>query len=295
MLPLDEYAKVCGLLASCNDIINGKFILANYKISNILKNISASREVYNLLAGYLNNFDFEREFSRAQLRSASHTSKLVLPSDKEKLLPFVFCLLFNLDNNAINFDMFLKEFYRSENGHGEEFKSFANAVIVPFRDFIAEHFEIPLEKAKALSPEQTPETTEPELKQQEEKDEEDDDEDEEEDDEDDDDDDFEFDDEDEGEKIPYSELTEEKVEQFLIEIKSICNEILTELSYDRKVKEEHREDIEYIANAIISNCESGDLNNTVALITAFEYVSHKAKSLKFLSRELKKLLYEFYE
>ena len=300
MLPLDEYAKVCGLIASCNDIINGKFILANYKIANILKNISNSKEVYNLLANCLNNFDFEREFSRAQLRSASHTTKLVLPTEKEKLLPFVFCLLYNLDNNSINFDTFLREFYRSENGHGEEFASFANAVVVPFRDFIAQHFEIPLDKARALTAENGDNTNATDEIKNEilsacEAEEESEESQEIQDDEDFEDEDFEdFDDEDDDE-ASYPELTAEKVEKFLHDVKAICNEILTGLDYERKLKQEIRDDIEYISNAIIACCELGDLNNTCALVTAFEYVTHKAKGLRFLTRELKKLLYDLYD
>lgn len=312
MLPLDEYAKVCGLIASCNDIINGKFILANYKIANILKNISNSKEVYNLLANCLNNFDFEREFSRAQLRSASHTSKLVLPTDKEKLLPFVFCLLYNLDNNSINFDMFLKEFYHSDNGHGEEFSAFASAVIVPFRDFIAAHFGIPLDKARALTVEQSDNASaadevkseilsatlaekQPNSDEEYDDDNEFSDEDFEDKDDDDDEDNDDDNDEDDDDDESYPELTEAKVEKFLHEVRAICNEILTGLAYERKLKEYIRDDIEYIANAIIACCDDLDLNNACALVTAIEYVAHKAKGLRFLTKELKRLVCDLYD
>ena len=275
MIALNEIAKINSLIASCNDIIDGKFILANYKITNILKNISASQEVYNLLASYLNNFDFEREFSRAQLRSATETSKLVLPKEKEKLLPFVFCLLFNLDNGNINIDMFISEFYKNKLGHNEEFKDFARAVILPFRDAIAQHFEISVDKTMPLKSEKQEE--EMEQKEYDEEFEE------------------ELEEDFDDDEMDYPEITAEKVEQFLLEVKAVCKEILTEIGYDRKLKDDLKDDIEYITNAIISNCENSDLQNTMALITAFDYVSNKAKSLKFLTRELKKLLYNFYD
>lgn len=281
MISLEEYAKVCTLISSCNDIINGKFILADYKIANILKNITASKEIYNLLANCLNNFDFEREFSRAQLRSASKPNKFVLPTEPDKVLPFVFCVLVNINNKNIDFDLFLKEFYKSDtNNHAEEYSRFAKEVIMPFRDLIAKHFEVPLDgvptmKVQVLKKQEEEVdkmesieklatlAEEVELAPEEEKD--------------------------------YAELTAEKVEQFLLEIKSICGEILSEMSYDRRIRPEIQDDIKYIMDTIIYNCENGDLKNTIALIISFEYIAQKIKSLKFLTHELKKVLINFYE
>ena len=90
MISLEEQSKICNLITSCNDMIDGKFILADYKISNILKNITDSKEVYNLISNCMGNFSFEREFSKAQLRS-SGSKKFSLPKEAEKVLPFVFC------------------------------------------------------------------------------------------------------------------------------------------------------------------------------------------------------------
>lgn len=292
MNSLEEYAKVCSLIASCNDIINGKFILAHNKIAALLKSISASQEVYNLLANYLNNFDFEREFSRAQFKSAHQNHRFVLPEQPEKLLPFVFCVLVNINNRAIDLDSFIREFFTSENAnHAEEFQSFAKSVITPFRDLIAKAFDVPSESVatmkvqplkhedntdieeKAAALEKAAELDEEALKDEEEFDE----------------------DEQEDEEKNYPEMTADHVESFLNEIKANCQQILSELPYERKLKDDVKDDVEYITDTIIADCDSLDLKNTIALITALDYAVQKTKTLKIYTREMKNVLVNFYD
>lgn len=292
MLPLDEYAKICALIKSCDELVEGKFILANYKIANILKQITNSKEVYNLLATTLNNFDFEREFSRAQLKSVSQPNKFVLPENKEKLLPFVFCVLVSLNNKELDLDNFIKEFFASENNnHAEEFVKFAKAVVLPFKNAIAEHFNVSIDKIKENEENNQGEDMKKNLEEQEEFEEEQEEQEYDEEQE-------EYEDED-GEEYEeeknYPELTAERVEGFLEEVKTNAEQILTELPYERKLPEEVREDVEYIVNTIIDNCDSNDLKNTIALITSLDYVVPKSKTLRLYVREMRRILIELYE
>ncbi|MBR5226568.1 MAG: hypothetical protein IKV69_00675 [Clostridia bacterium] len=302
---LEEYAKICSLIASCNDIINGKFILAYNKISALLKNLTASKDVYNLLATHLNNFDFEREFSRAQLRSAKEKTKFVLPEAPDKILPFVFCVLVNINNHTIDLDQFITEFFPSENGnHAEEFQRFAKEIILPFRDLIAKAFDVPedsissmkvqplktskkeeeeiMKKAEEL--EKKAELDEEFLEELEEEFEDDDDEDE-----------YEEDDEEFDDEKEYPELTAERIEEYFDEIASNCNQILAELPYEKRLKENVKDDVEYIAETILHNCQQADLTNTNALITALDYVAQKSKTIKIYTKEMKNVLACLYE
>lgn len=290
MISLEEYTKVCSLIASCNDIIGGKFILAHNKIAALLKNLTASQEVYNLLATTLTNFDFEREFSRAKLKTAQEGSGFAVPQAKEKLLPFVFCVLVNINNNTLDLDNFISEYFPSENNdHAEEFKRFAEELILPFRDIIAGYFEIPLEsistmKVQPLSQKENKEELKmkaEELEKAAELDEE-----------------YaeneEYEDEYEEEES-YPEMTADRVEAFFEEITSNCEQILSELPYEKRLKEDIKDDAEYIIDTIIHNCEQGDLKNTIALITALDYVLAKSKNVKIYTREMKNVLISLYE
>ena len=291
MISLEEYTKVCSLIASCNDIIGGKFILAHNKIAALLKNLTASQEVYNLLATTLTNFDFEREFSRAKLKTAQEGSGFAVPQAKEKLLPFVFCVLVNINNNTLDLDTFISEYFPSENNdHAEEFKRFAEELILPFRDIIAGYFEIPLEsistmKVQPLSQKENKEELKmkaEELEKAAELDEEYEENEENED---------EYEDEEES----YPEMTADRVEAFFEEITSNCEQILSELPYEKRLKEDIKDDAEYIIDTIIHNCEQGDLKNTIALITALDYVLAKSKNVKIYTREMKNVLISLYE
>lgn len=310
MLSLEEHSKICGLLSSCNEMIDGKFILADYKIANILKNVTSSKEVYNLIASQMNNFNFERELSKAQLRGSAKPNKFKLPDEDEKVLPFIFCILAGIKNKELDFDLFLKEYYSSENGRAEEYSNFASEIILPFRDIIAEYFEIPindLNKNNISKFSQNSQTelqkevssTKPEFDNNED------------------------DNEDERElnsneiethkdKINVNEnnsndnkgdenmenesLESEfgKVEQFLAEVTGICNDIKSELSFDKRINKDLKDDIIYITNAILSNCEMLDFNNVVAFITVFDYMTSNVRSIKFLTKELKRLVIDFY-
>ena len=64
----DEKNLIMNVILSCNELIDGKFILADSKISKILKDVTESKEVYNLLSECMANFNFEREFIRAKIK-----------------------------------------------------------------------------------------------------------------------------------------------------------------------------------------------------------------------------------
>ena len=217
---------------------------------------------------------------------SNHYTFFVLPEAKEKLLPFVFCVLVNINNKDIELDSFIHEFFPVANGdHSKEFAKFAHSVIVPFRDLIAEHFEISKENPKKEEEnmkeknieEYEEETTEELSEEQEELEEE-------------------YDEEEyEDEEKNYPELTAERVENFFEEIKANAEQMLSELPYERKLSGDVQEDAEYVLHAIIDNCESNDLKNTIALITALDYVVAKAKTIKFYIKEMKKILVELYD
>lgn len=291
MISLEEYAKICNLISSCNDIINGKFILAHHKINALLKSLTDSKEVYTLLASTLNNFNFEREFSRAQFRTAKDKRSFVVPDEDEKLLPFVFCILVSINNKNLDLDTFLSEFFASESGNrAEEFKNFAQKLILPFRTAIATHFNIPQAGVSTMitqplqnkEKEEELKTRAEELKKSAEVDET-----------------FFENEEEETEEIDedmsYPEMTAEKLQHFFDEIKANCLQILSELPYEKRLKSDAMADVEYIAETIVYNCENSDLKNTIALITALDYIVAKSKSLKIYSRELKNILINLYE
>lgn len=132
------------VILSCNELIDGKFILADSKISKILKDITESKEVYNLLSECMANFNFEREFIRAKIKLPTKPGYFKMPDEKYKILPMVFCILVDISKHKIDFQSFLKDYFSVEDGKISEYENFANEVIKPFRNAISDMFELPL-------------------------------------------------------------------------------------------------------------------------------------------------------
>lgn len=252
MITLEEYSKINNLINSCDELIAGKFILSEYKISKILKDIGESQEVYKLLSSCMQNFNFEREFSRAQI--SLPRKKFVLPQEPEKLLPFVFCLLVDLNKGKINLNAFLNTYYKDEEGT-DAFAKFVSETIKPFRNIIKQYFDEEDEPKKEQNPEPIQEVLQPEVQEE--------------------------------------TADESELDNFFKDCKTICNEILSELRFERK--REKVDDVEYILNTMITACEDKNFKYLSALITAFTYLSENLKSIRFLSRELRNILINFVE
>ncbi len=147
-----ELNEIQDFVDACNEFINGKFILADMKISKILKAIAISGDIYNLLAECMINFDFEYELKKCCVKTGTENASFVLPTETYKLIPIVFCLLVQIDSKRIDFNYFLKTQFPFANGQNEEYDRFSAQVIIPFRDSIAGLFGVSTEVRKKEEP-----------------------------------------------------------------------------------------------------------------------------------------------
>ena len=93
---------------------------------------------------------------------------------------------------------------------------------------------------------------------------------------------------------------EEKFDQidclkYFNEIKKISNDMISEIDYSTKIKNELREDAYIILEAIVNACELQNLKILNGLIVGFDFVATSIKPIKFLYKEMKNVLVEFYE
>lgn len=134
--------NISAFMSSCDDLINGKFIFAGNKVSNILKAISESPELYEVISECLKNFNYEKEFGRAKIKLPTKKGTFKMPEDKTILIPMVFCMLVEIQENKIDFKQFLADYFDTDDEDVSQFENFANTVIVPFKNAIAYLFEI---------------------------------------------------------------------------------------------------------------------------------------------------------
>lgn len=144
--------EIVEFINGCNDFIDGKFILADIKISKLLKIISNSTSLYDLIAECMINYDFQKEYDLAKISEGN--SCFSLPKETHKIIPFVFCLLVEIDSKRINFNEFLKTQFPYANNQNEEYAAFSKNVIIPFRNAIANVFDIEIEKPEETKQEE---------------------------------------------------------------------------------------------------------------------------------------------
>ncbi|MGN1227915.1 MAG: hypothetical protein ACI4TX_04655 [Christensenellales bacterium] len=140
MITNEEKEKILQFEANCNEMINGKFILADIKIAKILKSIANSKELYAYLAECLLNFDFAKEFEKA--KGVDFTKNYFkMPEEAYKKVALVFCLLIEIDNKNIDFYDFVVKYFKTEKD-GDEYGLFTRTMLIPFRDEILKHFNL---------------------------------------------------------------------------------------------------------------------------------------------------------
>lgn len=135
----DELIKISEFINSVEGLINGKFILADIKISNLLNMIASTPALYNYIKKCLIDFSFEKELSRADVKNRFNNGEFKLPPEKEKVVAFVFCLLVECDAKRMDFYGFINENFKATNNFSE-YSNFSKTVLIPFKNIVIEYF-----------------------------------------------------------------------------------------------------------------------------------------------------------
>ena len=121
---------------SVNTLIEGKLILIDKHIAQVLKCVATSQTLCQTLSETLQTMSYATEFSRARVtwtRSDGVVeSRLKLPADRNRLFAFVVCLLTEVDSGRRNILDFLKEYYNEPN-NDLNYVKFADQVLKPFK------------------------------------------------------------------------------------------------------------------------------------------------------------------
>ena len=127
----------------CNDIIDGKFILADMKISNLFKFIDGKTQICDLIARSLQNFNFDKEFAKAKISNGLKGYCFKMPDDNVKTIALVYSLLQDANCKKLDLYAFINTFFDGgDTGNTNvAYSNFCLKVIVPFRDLIVSALE----------------------------------------------------------------------------------------------------------------------------------------------------------
>lgn len=247
----DDLIKISEFINSVEGLINGKFILADIKISNLLNMIASNTALYNYIKHCLIDFSFEKELSRADVKNRFNNGEFKLPLEKEKVVAFVFCLLVECDAKRMDFYGFINENFKSASNLSE-YANFSNTVLIPFKNIIIEHFytEEPEEDIEKQSSENLVETN--------------------------------------------MEETENVVNDIYTSLKDILTTMLDNVTIDRKIKSQDKENLIYIIKNIIYSLKYKDLNITNAFVSVLDILADKYACLRLPLKDIKSELLKYY-
>ena len=121
----------------CDSLCSSKLILADKKISNLLKTIAASEDICIFLKDCLEGFNYKIEYLKSKQPDGEKKDKYIIALPTEKsLVAFVFCLLCEFENKEKDLTDFLIEFYDFNELFNDGFANFCNKVIIPFKNTV---------------------------------------------------------------------------------------------------------------------------------------------------------------
>lgn len=299
---MDADKKVKVFFDACSDMKSSKFILAETKISAILKSIVNSPELVSIVSDSLAGFNFSTEFNKIQVKNEMRRVNIVLPTDPQKLVAIVFSLLGEIDAKRVDFHDFIYSYFDAGGSQLIEcFDKFVNTVIIPFRDTLCKLAGFEVDSRL----DQDNEEDDYEYEEEEEEDESskpilpsiwDDEEDEEENE--DKMNNFDYDEEkDEDQDYNYSsdQSNDTSVEDFFDDVKVILSQIKDTVNNDQRIKEDRLNELNITLDASILAINFKSLKIFNALMISLNNLLHNVRSTKFYSNELQNRIAEFYE
>ncbi|MCL2540658.1 MAG: hypothetical protein FWE53_04530 [Firmicutes bacterium] len=272
-----EQQRISEFYEACSNLGGAKFILADARLGKILRAVSASQTLIDIVSDCINGFSFESELSKAQVKNQLKTIGFRMPFEREKVIALGFCLLNEFDSKRIDLHQFLFEYFGSNDaGASECFDKFVTAVIVPFRDELcaAAGFE-PNKQEKVVREQIMFEDNEEETSEEELCDCED----------------CNCTECDCGEECGEDEL--DYVQTFFYDLCTILDDIAEEVN-GMSVKQDRRDEIIITIEALEEACALQNFKLINALLISLNFLLSKTRGAKRLNQKLQERVSEFY-
>ena len=101
---------IASFKAAADELIGSKYILAEKRISDLLKTIAENAGLLNLFKTALQGYNYSVEFNKSRVASKGKV-RLVLPKNQARKIAYVFCLLMEFDTKKRSLKQFLDEYY----------------------------------------------------------------------------------------------------------------------------------------------------------------------------------------
>jgi hypothetical protein len=102
----DEKQNLVDFFKACNEMIEGRFILSDTKVSNILTSVVKSETLYKLYSDCMSGFKFAKMLDSCKASNPNNGGYFRMPDEDKDKIAFVTCLLLEVDKRNINLQTF---------------------------------------------------------------------------------------------------------------------------------------------------------------------------------------------
>lgn len=129
----DEKQNLVDFFTACNEMIEGRFILSDTKVSNILKAVVKSEVLYKLYSECMNGFKFAKMLDFCKASNPNNGGYFRMPDEESDIVAFVTCLLLEVDKRNINLQTFVTDNFYSIDGYNISYNNFALLVLIEYK------------------------------------------------------------------------------------------------------------------------------------------------------------------
>ena len=129
----EEKQNLINFFDACNDMIEGRFILSDTKVANILRSVVASETLYKLYSDCMVGFKFARMLEFCKASNPNNGGYFRIPDEDKDIVAFVTCLLLEVDKRNINLQTFVTDNFYSIDGYNISYNNFALLILVAYK------------------------------------------------------------------------------------------------------------------------------------------------------------------
>ncbi|MGN0961649.1 MAG: hypothetical protein ACI4PF_05580 [Christensenellales bacterium] len=133
MITEEERKNLVDFFNACNEMIEGRFILSDTKVSNILKSVVKSEKLYNLYSECMQGFRFAQTLESCKASNPANGGYFQMPQEEKDIVAFVTCLLLEVDKRNINLQTFVTDNFYSADGYNISYNNFSLMVLVEYK------------------------------------------------------------------------------------------------------------------------------------------------------------------
>ncbi|MBE5738610.1 MAG: hypothetical protein E7354_02665 [Clostridiales bacterium] len=132
----EEKQNILDFFSACNEMIEGRFLLSDTKVSNILKCVVNSSILYDLYAKCTKGFKFSNVLEASRADNPENGGFFTLIDGDKNIVAFVTCFLLEVDKKNINLQAFIQENFFNTDGYNISYNNFALTVLVAYKNAV---------------------------------------------------------------------------------------------------------------------------------------------------------------